>query len=84
MPTPKTKAPPRATEHETDRVEIGPATVMPQGRTFSMLANLPSLTAADYQAKQDSIGKKRRGPGERLTVKLKTRAKPSDVPETEI
>ena len=83
MPSGK-KAAPTATDHETDRVEIGPATVMPEGRTFSMLANLPGLTAADFQAKQDSIGTKRRGPGERLTVKLKTRAKPSDVPETDI
>lgn len=38
----------------------------------------------DFDAKQDGIGTTRRSPGAQHVVSRKTRAKPSDVGETEI
>ncbi|HEX6741363.1 MAG TPA: hypothetical protein VF079_06160 [Sphingomicrobium sp.] len=79
---PKAKAEPKLESHETASTIIGAAYTMPD-EALELLAAAEE-PAIDFQALQDSISEKRRGPGPKLERKSKTRAKPSPVKETKI
>jgi hypothetical protein len=70
--------------HVTAAVAIGPAQLLEADAERAALEDRAGLSAIDFQARQDAINEKRKGPPDRLAVKTKTRAKPTEAPETKL
>lgn len=73
----------RSERHEVVSTALGAALEMPSSAALAMaMAEVPP---PDFQARQDAISTVRRSPERRLAPKLRaTRARPSDVEETEL
>ena len=80
-PKAKAKAEPKVETYESISTIIGAAFAMPDPSLMLSEAEAPPI---DFQARQDSIGEKRRGPGPKLTRQAASRAKPSPAKETKI
>lgn len=83
---PRSRKPARHSSAEENHSTIRSHTESAVIKEASILAALAETAPPniDFQARQDAVGEKRKGPGEKLSVKIRTRAKPADAPETEI